>query len=58
MQDQNEKDTVSALREHNSTVRRTDLQFINMCRDQSTKKLTIVILLEVGLVDRGRTRLI
>ena len=29
--DQTEKDTESALREHNSLARRMGLQFINMC---------------------------
>lgn len=42
--DQTEKDTESALREHNSLARRMGLQFINMCWDPSTVTPTSMIL--------------
>lgn len=44
VQDQNEKDIVSALWYHNSIVRRMDLQFIKMFGDPSSIMPTNMIL--------------
>lgn len=44
VQDQNEKDIVSALWYHNSIVRRMDLQFIKMFGDPSSIMPTSMIL--------------